>query len=125
MKKIWILIVAIPVLLMFIVFGIAFVGIVYLGTSKVREIQAEFKKQTAETVGTVTDYSQYSQPSKYGSSTRSRLSFKFVVNGESYSATDGTSASKSDIGKQGKVCYEPSNPSNASFSFDKDHRCGQ
>lgn len=125
MKKTWILIVAIPVLLMFIGFGVAFFGIVYLGMSKVGEIRAEFKKQTAETTGTVTDYSQYSQPSKYGSSTRSRLSFKFVVNGESYSATDGTSGAKSDIGKQGKVCYEPSNPRNASFSFDANRKCGQ
>lgn len=125
MKKAWVLIIAIPVLLMFLVFGAAFVGIVYLGMSKVGEIRAEFKKQTAETVGTITDYSSYSQPSKYGSSTRSTLSFKFVVDGKPYSTSDGTSASKSDIGKQGKVCYEPSNPSNASFYFDKNRKCGQ
>lgn len=125
MKKTWILIVAIPVLLMFMFFGAAFVGIVYLGMSKVGEIREEFKKQTAETTGTVTDYSEYSEPSKYGSSTRSKLSFKFVVGGETYSATDGTKGAKSDIGKQGKVCYEPSNPRNASFSFDKDRKCGK
>lgn len=123
MKNVIFIIVAVVVLSMFLVFGVAFVGILYIGFSVTNDIQANFKRQTAETVGTMTDYSTSSQPSKYGSSTTSKLGFKFVVNGETYYGIDGTSASKSDIGKQGKVCYEPSNPRNASFYFDSNRPC--
>lgn len=123
MQKPIFIIVAVVVLSMFIFFGVVFVGIVWLGFSTYNEIQANFSKQTAETVGTMTDYYETTNRSNTASSTTRHVSFKFTVNGVTYQTTGYGGASREDIGRQGKVCYEAANPRNASFSVKPDHQC--
>jgi hypothetical protein len=102
---------------------IAFVGFTLFGLSSATErSRAIYKKQTAETVGTITNVSLSSLGKIY--------TYKYVVNGVSYSATYTTSRSRiendyeRDVGRKGTVCYDPSDPHSSDFYYEKTTPCG-
>jgi len=82
------------------------------GTQRAREL---YKKRTAETEGAITNVSLSSASKIY--------TFKYVVNGVSYSGTWMTSRNKiennyeKDIGRKGRICYDPSDPNSSNFTF--------
>ena len=82
------------------------------GTQRARE---DFKKQTAGTDGTITNVSLSSASKIY--------TYKYVVNGVSYTGEWMTTRSKiennylKDIGRKGMVCYDPSAPGNSDFYY--------
>jgi hypothetical protein len=73
-----------------------------------------YKKRTAETVGTITT-------AAIGTARSYNYTYKYVVNGVSYTGTDdgvrspGDTSFRNRVGKQGHVCYDPSDPSSAGF----------
>lgn len=89
-----------------------FLSRVSSGTERAR---ATFKKQTAETVGTITNVSVTTSMRVY--------TYTYVVNGASYSGTYMVSRPKVDNnyrdkeGMKGKVCYDPSDPNSSDFQF--------
>lgn len=101
------------VLLMIIVV-VGFMGSKMLGldsaTARSRE---NYKKQTSETVGTITDVSLSSMSKTY--------TYTYIVNGTTYSRTYSASRNKVEnnprekVGKKGQVCYDPSDPSSSGF----------
>jgi hypothetical protein len=91
---------------------IATVGFTLLSMSVGTEHERElYKKRTAETEGIITNVSFKTSYKEY--------TYKYVVNGVSYSASYSGSSSrvenKKDVGKKGLVCYDPSDPSSSAF----------
>lgn len=83
------------------------------------------KKQSAETVGTITDYKE----SHTGKSYYYYVTYEFEVAGKKYTDTTAVSDGhpvKYPKGGQGKVCYDPAAPENAFYTRKEDnYKCGQ
>lgn len=81
------------------------------GTQRERELH---QKRTAETEGKITQ-------ARRGTGDHAFYTYEYSVNGRTYtgerfSDTGGFKGRHvEEIGKRGRVCYEPANPSNASF----------
>lgn len=83
------------------------------GTEKMRE---DYRKQTAATVGTLTNISLTSASKLY--------TYEYVVGGVKHTGTYWGSRSKVEseeyrklIGKKATVCYDPNDPDNSDFKL--------
>jgi hypothetical protein len=91
-------------------------------SSATQKARADFKKQTAETVGSVTNVSL--------SSMSKTFTYKFDVNGTTYSGEWSTTRNKVEenyrekVGKKGIVCYDPSDPNNSDFYYSEFYEYG-
>lgn len=109
------------IILAVIIFVAAFYSLFIFSLNRVGE---SAKKRTAETVGTMTDFSETvdtSQPP----SVSTKLHYEFVVDGKRYEARTESSKSVYLKGKKVKVCYEPSNPENSDYHLDENKICGE
>ncbi len=115
-------------------FGTVFAFIIWVRYSVERESgeiiefnEKNRKRRTAETVGTITEYSESRATGK--TYNNKYISYQFVVNGKTYTRenyVENGSIVTHHKGVEGKVCYEPSNPENARFSLKKENLiCGQ
>lgn len=115
-----------------LLFGLLVIGVVVAftfysvssGTSRAREL---YKKRTAETVGTVKE-------ARIGTGRNVIYTYQYSVNGVSYTGEDFSTRAYGDnryltrVGKEGKVCYEPSDPGSSEFylyEFMSDERRNQ
>lgn len=96
--------------------------VIYIGITRNNQIGELRKKQTAETVGTVYDASEnFNHDSSGGGSISCVLRYEYTVNGKSYTGSNSSCAIRK--GTKGKVCYEPSDPNNSSFSILVNEKC--
>lgn len=116
------LFIGIPMAL-FIGFFIVFLGsIIFIFTLRDHRIGEVRKKQTAETIGTVYGSSEnFDHDSTGGGSIRCELRYEYIVNGKSYSGSNSQCEKRKGV--KGKVCYEPANPENSSFSLLANDKC--
>lgn len=98
------------------VFFIAFLGYAFFGISSgIEKSRESYKKQTAETAGTITNVRLNTSTKEY--------SYTYVVNGVSYSGVYQGGRSKVEtnynekVGTKGLVCYDPSDPNSSSLYF--------
>lgn len=107
-----------------VILAVGFLGIAviagfayYTMTAGTEKMRADYRKQTAATVGTLTDMSLTSASKIY--------TYKYEVNGVSYTATfngvrtkaENRNDSQQYIGKKATVCYDPYDPNNSDFKF--------
>lgn len=114
--------------LLFIIGSAAFMFFVMPQIGAKRAVELN-QKRTAETSGTITSYSESrSSGDKYrGSSTHTKYSFEYVVNGVTYKNEQswGRGGEKSR-GVKGKVCYDPADPKSSEFYYLEDNKtCGK
>jgi hypothetical protein len=83
------------------------------GTEKMR---ADYRKQTAAAVGTITNASLNTSNKEY--------TFQYVVNGVTYTGITTSGRTKTEdnsyrklVGKKATVCYDPNDPNNSDFKL--------
>jgi hypothetical protein len=118
---------------------LTFLGIIFVFVGWTREsverqsrelsekIEADSKKRTAETLGTITKYEEVLRSGR--TDHYKYVYYDYTVNGKTYAgksfAPDGSSDTHRK-GVEGKVCYEPARPGNVQFYLKEENQsCGQ
>lgn len=131
-------IIGIPFLLSVILFIVVSSGVLSFKTSIEKQMRSEQeqilsnrKRQTAETTGAISEFSTSRGGAPKYPVALYHFGYEYVIDGKPFysPARSNTAHSPFDRyskGTKGKVCYEPSNPENSSFSFAEENRmCGQ
>ncbi len=82
------------------------------------------KKRTAESVGTITEFKTV----RGTKNNNYYVTYDFEVDGKKYtdtSAVDNGHPAIHGKGKTGKVCYDPADLENASFTIETNYKCGE
>lgn len=82
------------------------------------------KKRTAESVGTITEFKTV----RGTKNNNYYVTYDFEVDGKKYthqSSVNNGHPVTYGKGNKGKVCYEPANLENASFTLEANYKCGE